>query len=83
MIVYIINVCVTRKNIYDRSHRGYFMGCATTTEDIIYWNPDQTFVIHRSHNIWFNEYNYCLSIEDKHTTSSLLIQQDPENIIHN
>ena len=33
--VYIINGCVTRNNIYDRSHSGYFMGYADTTEFII------------------------------------------------
>ena len=43
--------------------------------------PD--FFIHRSHHVWFDEYNYCLSIEDKHTPGSLLIQKYPEIIIHN
>ena len=59
------------------------MGCASTTGVIIYCKPDQIFVIHRSHNIWFDEYNPRLSIEDKHTPGSLLLQQYPERFIHN
>ena len=75
MIVYIINGCVTRKNIDYRSHRGYLMGYAATTGVIIYWNPDQHFCIQRFHHAWFDEYNPRLSMEDKHTPSPLLLQQ--------
>ena len=51
--VYIINVHVTKKNLDDRSYEA-------TTVVIIYWNPDQTFVIHIGHHVWFDEYNdYC------------------------
>ena len=32
--------------------------------------PD--FSIHISHNDWFDEYNYRLSMEDKHTTGYLI-----------
>ena len=59
------------------------MGYAATIGFILYWNPDQPFVIHRAHHVWFDEYNYCLSIEYKHTTSYLLLQQDPESLINN
>ena len=68
--VYIIDGCVTRENLDYISHSGYFMGYAATTGVIIYWNPDQPFFIHRAHNVWFDEYNYRISIEDKHTPSS-------------
>ena len=30
----------------------------------------------------FDEYNYFLSIEDKHTPGSLILRQDPEGHIH-
>ena len=53
-----------------------------TTGVIIYWKPDQPFVIHRAHHVWFDEYNSRLSIEDKHTPGSLLLRQDPEGHIH-
>ena len=72
-----------KKKIDERSHPGYFMGYAATTWVIIYWNLIQNFVIHRAHNVWFDEYTYRLSIEDNHTTASLLIQQDPESHVHN
>ena len=39
--------------------------------------------IHRSHHGWFDEYDSHLSIEYKHTSGSILIQQDPESLIHN
>ena len=35
--VYIINGRATRKKIYDRSHRGYFMEYAATKGVILYW----------------------------------------------
>ena len=53
--VYITNGRATRKNLDDRSHWGYFMGYAATTGVILYWKPDQTFLIHRAHNVWFDE----------------------------
>ena len=80
MRVYIINGRVTRNNLGDRSHRGYFMECADTTVVILYWNPYQPFSIHRAHNDWFDEYNYSLSIEYNHTNSYLLLQQYPESL---
>ena len=46
---------------------------AATTGVIIYWKQYQPFVFHRAHNIWFDEYNFSLSIEDKHTPGSLLL----------
>ena len=54
------------------------MAYAATKEFIIYWKPYQTFVINRSHHVWFDTYNSRLSIEDKHTPGYLLIQKDPE-----
>ena len=48
----------------------------------MYWKKYQQFIIHRAHNVWFDEYNYHLSIEDKHTPVSLLLRQDPEGHIH-
>ena len=59
------------------------MGYAATTGVILYWKPYQPFIIHRAHHVWFDEYNSCLSIEDKHTPGSLLLRQDPEGHIHN
>ena len=70
VIVPIINGHVTRNKLGDIPHHGYFMGYADTTGVIIYWKPYQPFVIHRSHHVWFDEYNSRLSIEDKHTTGS-------------
>ena len=58
------------------------MGYAATTGVILYWKPYQTFIIHRSHNLWFDEYNSRLYIEDKHNPGSLLLWQDPEVHIH-
>ena len=78
----VINGRATRKKLDDISHRGYFMGYADTTGVILYWKPDQTFIIHRSHNVWFDEYNYRLYTEDKHNPGSLLLWQDPEGHIH-
>ena len=46
---------------------------ASTTVVIIYWNPGQPLVIHISRHVWFHEYNYRLSIWDKHAASSLLL----------
>ena len=83
MRVYITNGCVTRKNIGDRLHQYYFMGYAATTVVILYWKPDQPIVIHRAHHAWFDEYNYPLSILDKHTPCSLLLKQDHEGHINN
>ena len=53
-----------------------------TTVFIIYWKPYQPFAIHRSHHAWFDEYSSCLSIEYKHTPGYLLLQQDPETLLH-
>ena len=41
-----MNGRVTRKNIDDVPHRGYFMGYAATTGVILYCKSDQYFVIH-------------------------------------
>ena len=70
------------KKLDYRSHWGYFMGYAATTGVILYWKPDQPFIIHRYHHVWFIEYNSSLSIEDKHTPGSLLLWQDPDGRIH-
>ena len=83
LIVYIINGRVTRNNFDDRSHRCYCMGYETTTGVIIYWNTDQHFIIQRAHHIWFDEYNYCISIEYKHNIGFSPLQKYPESIIHN
>ena len=56
---------------------------AATIGVILYWNPGQTFVIHRAHHIWYDEYNSCLSIKDNHTTGYLIPQQYPEILINN
>ena len=58
------------------------MGYAITTGVILYWKPDQPFIIHRSYHVWFDEYNSSLFIEDKHTPGSLLLRPDPEGHIH-
>ena len=44
--------------------------------------PDQPFVVTRSHNVWFGEYNSRLSIEDNHTPGYLILCQYPEGRIH-
>ena len=80
--VYIINGRSTRKKLDDRSHRDYFMGYAANTGVSIYWKPDQTFVIHRAHHVWFDEHNSSHSIEDRHTPGSLLLRKYPEGHIH-
>ena len=54
-----------------------------TTGVIIYWKPDQNFVIHRSHHVLFDEYNFRLSIEYKHTTGSLLLHKYNKSHINN
>ena len=54
---------------------------AATTGVILYWKPDQHFVIHRAHHVWFDEYNSRLSVEDKHTPGSLLLWQYPKGRI--
>ena len=59
------------------------MGYADTTGVIIYWNIDQPFLIYIFHHVWFDEYNYHLSIGEKHTTGSLLLWQYHEINIHN
>ena len=50
----IINGRATRNKLDDRSHRGYFMEYAATTGVILYWKPDQPFIIHRAHHVWFD-----------------------------
>ena len=82
MRVYIINGRDTRKKLKDISHWGYFMGYAATTGVIIYWKPDQPFIIHRDPHVWFDEYISRLSINDKHTPGSLLLWQDSGVHIH-
>ena len=81
--VYIINGSAIRNKLDDRSHRCCSMGYAATTGVILYWKLDQPFIIHRAHHFLFDEYNYRLSIEDKHTPGSLLLWQDSEGHIHN
>ena len=71
-----------KKKLDDRSHQAYFMGYAVTIGVIIYWKPDQPFIIHRAHQVWFDEYNSHLSIEDKHTPGSLLLSKYNEGHIH-
>ena len=83
VIFYIINGCATRKKLDDISHRGYFMGYADTTRVILYWKPYQPFFIHRYHHVWFDAYNYFLSIEEKHTPGYLLLWKYPEGYIRN
>ena len=60
--VYIINGRATIKKLNYRSHRGYFMVYVANTGVIVYWKPEQPFIIHRAHLVWFDEYNSRLSI---------------------
>ena len=83
MRVYIINERATRKKLDDISHRGYFMGYVAPTGVILYWRPYQPSFIHRDHHVWFDEYNSCLSIEDKQNPDSLLLHKYPESLINN
>ena len=62
MRVYIINGRATRNKIDDRSHQGSLMGYEATTGVILYWKPDQTFIIHRAHHVWFDEYRKNLGV---------------------
>ena len=82
MRVYSINVRATRKNLDDRSNWVYFIGYVATKGFIILWYPDQPFVIHRAHHVWFDKYNFLLYIGDKHTPGSLLLRKYPEDNIH-
>ena len=50
---------------------------------MLYWKPYKHFFIHRDHHVWFDEYNYHISIEDKHNPCSLLLQQYPESHVQN
>ena len=75
MGVYIINGRATRNKLDDRLHQGYFMVYADTKGVILYWKPDQPFIIHRTHHVWFDGFNSRLSIEYNHTPGSLLLWQ--------
>ena len=59
------------------------MEYSATTGVVLYWDPEHPFVIHISHNAWFDEYNSFISIEDKHTPGYLLLQKYPESLLHN
>ena len=59
------------------------MGYADTTWVILYWKLDEPFVIHKVHNVWFDEYNYRLSIRYKHTPGYLFLRYYPGIFIHN
>ena len=59
------------------------MGYAATKGVILYWKPNQHFVIHRDQHVWFDDYNSHISIEYKHTPVSLLLREYPESRIHN
>ena len=37
----------------------------------------------KSHNVWFDEYNSRISIEEKHTLGYLLLRQYHESHVHN
>ena len=56
---------------------------AATTGVIICWNLEHTFVIHINNHAWLDENNYCISIEDKRNTGSLMLQKYPESNIYN
>ena len=43
----------------------------------------QPYYIHIYHHACFDENNYCLSIEENHSSVYLLLQQYPEGFIHN
>ena len=58
------------------------MGYADTTGAILYWKPDQPFIINRDHHVCFDENNYRLSIEDNHNPGYLIFWQYPEGHIH-
>ena len=59
------------------------MGYAASIGVIVYWKPDQPFVIHIDNHVWYDKYYSHLSIEDKHTPGYLLLQQDNESLVHN
>ena len=52
-------------------------------KDLLFTGIKSRIFIHRYHPAWVDKYNYSLSIEDKHTTGSLLLQQYTESLIHN
>ena len=58
------------------------MGCAGTIGVIIYWKPDQPFIIHIAHHVYFDEFNSRLSIYNKDAPGSLLLRKDTECHIH-
>ena len=49
------------------------MGYAATTLIILYWKPDQPVLIHRSHHVWFDEFNSCIFIYNNNTPGYLLL----------
>ena len=52
---------------------------------VISWDLLETIsnvFILRSHHVWFDEYNYRLSIEDNNTTDYLLLWKYPEGSIN-
>ena len=51
-------------------------------QELCYTGNHINIFIHRAHYVWFDEYNYCLSIEDKHSPGYLLLWQDPKGHIH-
>ena len=77
-----MNGRATIKKLDDRSHRCYFMVYTATTGLIFYLKLDHPFVIHRAHHVYFYEFNSLISIEDNHTTGSLLLWKDPEGNFH-
>ena len=56
---------------------------AATTGVITYWNSYHKYYLHILHHAWFDEYNTCLSTEDKHTIVYLLLKQYPVVFLQN
>ena len=62
-------------------HIGVISWDMQLLQDYYLLETRSTFVIHISHHVLFGEYNYHLSIEDKHTPGSLLFWKYPESFI--
>ena len=59
------------------------MGYSASKGVILYRKLYQPFFIQIAHHVWFDEYNYSLSIEESNNPGYLLLRKNPESNIHN
>ena len=61
---------------------GFILRDMQLLQELLYTGNPTNFIIHRANHVWFDEYNSCLSIEDKHTPGSLILWRYPKGHIH-